>query len=128
MCIWQTEEKQFLLIYSLHQGILYYIHSDLWGWARHPSNGGCDYMITFINDFSRKVWVYFLKHKNDALTAFKQWKALVENKTTRKLKKLRTDNGLEFCNGEFDSLCADHGIARHKNVIGTPQQNGVAEK
>jgi transposase InsO family protein len=85
-------------------------------------------MITFINDFSRKVWVYFLKHKNDALTAFKQWKALVENKTTRKLKKLRTDNGLEFCNGEFDSLCADHGIARHKNVIGTPQQNGVAEK
>jgi transposase InsO family protein len=52
----------------------------------------------------------------------------VENKTTRKLKKLRTDNGLEFCNGEFDSLCADHGIARHKNVIGTPQQNGVAEK
>jgi hypothetical protein len=30
-------------------------------------------MITFINDFSRKVWVYFLKHKNDALTAFKQW-------------------------------------------------------
>jgi hypothetical protein len=34
-------------------------------------------------DFSRKVWVYFLKHKNDALTAFKQWKALVENQTDK---------------------------------------------
>jgi hypothetical protein len=29
-------------------------------------------MITFIDDFSHKVWVYFLKHKNDALTTFKQ--------------------------------------------------------
>jgi hypothetical protein len=85
-------------------------------------------MITFIDDFSRKVWVYFLKHKNDALTAFKQWKSLVENQTGRKIKKLRTDNGLEFCNSEFNSLCADHGIARHKTVPGTPQRNGVAER
>jgi transposase InsO family protein len=52
----------------------------------------------------------------------------VENHTSRKIKKLRTDNGLEFCNSEFNSLCADHGIARHKTVSGTPQQNGVAER
>jgi transposase InsO family protein len=58
-------------------------------------------MITFIDDFSRKVWVYFLKHKNDALTTLKQWKALVENQTGRKIKKLRTDNGLEFCNSDL---------------------------
>jgi transposase InsO family protein len=41
---------------------------------------------------------------------------------------LRTDNGLEFCNSEFNSLYADHGIARHKTVLGTPQQNGVVER
>jgi hypothetical protein len=38
-------------------------------------------MITFIDDFSCNVWVYFLKHINDALTAFKQCKALAENET-----------------------------------------------
>ena len=85
-------------------------------------------MITFIDDFSRKVWVYFLKHKYDALTAFKQWISLAKNQTHRKIKKLRIDNGLEFCNSEFNSFCADHGIARHKTVPGTPQQNGVAER
>jgi transposase InsO family protein len=85
-------------------------------------------MITFIDDFIQKVWVYFLKHKNDALTTFKQWKALVENQASRKIKKLRTDNGMEFCNSEFNSLCADHRIARHKTVLGTPPQNGVAER
>jgi transposase InsO family protein len=52
----------------------------------------------------------------------------MENQTGRKIKKLRTDNVLEFCNSEFYSLCADHGIARHKTVLGTPQQNGFAER
>lgn len=128
-CVFGKQKRvSFSLSTHCTKGILDYIHSDLWDRAPHSSIGGCDYMITFIDDFSRKVWVYFLKHKNDALTAFKQWKALVENQTGRKIKKLRTDNGLEFCNSEFNSLCADHGIARHKTVPGTPRQNGVAER
>jgi hypothetical protein len=128
-CVFGKQKRvSFSLSTHCTKGILDYIHSDLWGRAPHSSIGGCDYMITFIDDFSRKVWVYLLKHKNDALTAFKQWKALVENQSGRKIKKLRTDNGLEFCNNEFNSLCADHGIARHKTVPGTPKQNGVAER
>ncbi|GJX57272.1 retrotransposon protein, putative, ty1-copia subclass [Tanacetum coccineum] len=45
-----------------------------------------------------------------------------------KLKKLRTDNGLEFCNQEFNNLCKESGIARHLTVVGTLQQNGLAER
>ncbi|KAH9786526.1 hypothetical protein KPL71_010287 [Citrus sinensis] len=44
------------------------------------------------------------------------------------VKKLRTDNGLEFCNQVFDEFCAKEGIARHKTVRMTPQQNGLAER
>ncbi len=47
---------------------------------------------------------------------FREWKSLVENQTGRKVKKLRTDNGLEFCNQQFDSYYANEGIARHKIV------------
>ncbi|KAH9782075.1 Integrase catalytic domain-containing protein [Citrus sinensis] len=45
-----------------------------------------------------------------------------------KLKALRTDNGLEFCNKEFDEYCQKHGITRHKTIRFTPQQNGLAER
>ena len=110
------------------KGILDYIHSDLWGPSKVPSHGGSRYMMTIIDDFSRKVWVYFLKHKNDTFTTFKKWKTLVETQTGKKVKKLRTDNGLEFCNGDFNEFCSNHGIARHKTIPGTPQQNGVAER
>ena len=85
-------------------------------------------MLTFIDDFSRKVWVYFLKHKSDVFSSFKYWKTMIENQTGKKIKWLRTDNGLEFCSNEFNNYCKEEGIARHRTVTYTPQQNGVAER
>ncbi|KAJ4703293.1 Retrovirus-related Pol polyprotein from transposon TNT 1-94 [Melia azedarach] len=67
-------------------------------------------------------------HKSEAFKNFRQWKALVENQTGKKIKRLRTDNGLEFCWSEFDEFCKNEGIARHHTVRDTPQQNGVAER
>ncbi|KAJ0844964.1 putative RNA-directed DNA polymerase [Helianthus annuus] len=72
--------------------------------------------------------VYILKHKNEAFSRFKEWKVLVETQAERKIKKLRTDNGLEFCNNEFNNFCKKHGIARHLTIPGTPQQNGLVER
>ncbi|GJZ26675.1 retrovirus-related pol polyprotein from transposon TNT 1-94 [Tanacetum coccineum] len=37
----------------------------------------------------------------------------LEESTGRTVKKLRMDNGLEFCNREFEQLCIESGIARH---------------
>ncbi|KAL5858125.1 hypothetical protein ACOSQ3_005583 [Xanthoceras sorbifolium] len=124
------KQKRVSFSTAIHRtkGTLDYIHSDLWGPARVPSKGGARYMLILIDDYSRKVWVYFLKHKNDVFATFKQWKALVEKQTGRKIKRLRTDNGLEFCQGDFNEFCKNEGIVRHLTVRGTPQQNGVAER
>ncbi|KAH9779137.1 Integrase catalytic domain-containing protein [Citrus sinensis] len=109
-------------------GILDYIHSDLWGPAQTSSLGGNSYFLSIIDDYSRRVWVYVLKHKDQVFSKFKEWKTLVENQTGKKVKKLRTYNGLEFCNQQFNSYCTNEGIARHKIVRSTPQQNGLAER
>ncbi|KAL0337465.1 UNVERIFIED_CONTAM: Retrovirus-related Pol polyprotein from transposon TNT 1-94 [Sesamum calycinum] len=76
-----------------------------------------------------------MKIMKGSLTVFKadrrrnlKWKILVENQTGKKLKVLRTDNGLEFCNQSFSNLCDECGIKRHKTNPYTPQQNGVAER
>ncbi|GJT41121.1 retrovirus-related pol polyprotein from transposon TNT 1-94 [Tanacetum coccineum] len=63
------------------------------------------------------------RFKDEAFGKFKEWKQLVENQTGRTVKKLRTDNGLEFCNQDFEQLCIESGIAKHLTVVGTPQQN-----
>nr|GEV97692.1 copia LTR rider [Tanacetum cinerariifolium] len=89
---------------------------------------GKRYFLSIFDDYSRRVWVYMLGFKYEAFGKFKEWKQLVENQTGRTVKKLRTDNGLEFCNWEFEQLCNESGIARHLIVIRTPQQNGLAER
>ncbi|KAG8499034.1 hypothetical protein CXB51_005442 [Gossypium anomalum] len=107
---------------------LEYIHFDLWGPSRVPSRGGANYMLTFIDDFSRKVWAFCLKQKSDVFFAFKSRKIMIEKQTGKQIKYLRTDNGLEFCSDEFNRLCKSEGIIRHLTVRHTPQQNGVAER
>ena len=57
---------------------LEYVHSNVWGPVPIASLGGFRYFVTFIDDFSRKVWVYFLKHKSEVFEKFKSWKAAVE--------------------------------------------------
>jgi transposase InsO family protein len=110
------------------KGTLDYIHSDCWGPSRVESLGGHRYFMSVIDDYSRMTWVIMMKHKSEAFKNFRQWKTLVENQTGKKIKRLRTDNGLEFCSSEFDVFCKDEGIARHRTVRDTPQQNGVAER
>ena len=102
------------------KGILEYMHSDVWGPASIPSQGGALYFLTLIDDYSRKVWVYFLKHKNEVFVKFKQWKAMIEKQTGRSVKTLRSDNGGEFYSKKFDEFCKTEGIVRHYTVPGTP--------
>nr|GFB88021.1 retrotransposon protein, putative, Ty1-copia subclass [Tanacetum cinerariifolium] len=67
-------------------------------------------------------------NKDDVFPTFKEWKVLIENQTEKKIKKLRTDNGLEFYRESFNALCQKYGIARHHTLLRTLQQNGVAER
>jgi transposase InsO family protein len=67
--------------------------------------GGCEYYVTFIDDHSRKTWIYFLKTKSEVFKRFQEFKALVENQTRRKIKVLRSDNGGEYTSTEFKNFC-----------------------
>ena len=57
-----------------------------------------------IDDYTRMIWVTFLKEKIEAFEKFKAFKALVENVTDLKIKCLRSDGGCEFTSYEFDEF------------------------
>ncbi|WVZ23807.1 hypothetical protein V8G54_002351 [Vigna mungo] len=105
-----------------------YVHADLWGPARTLTHGGGAYFLSIIDDFSRRVWIYVLKNKSKTFQKFKEWHTQIENQLGCRLKCLRTDNGLEFVSEEFNGFCKEKGIRRHRTVVGTPQQNGLAER
>ncbi|KAJ8737188.1 hypothetical protein PYW07_000459 [Mythimna separata] len=75
VCIPCCEAKQTQLPFP-HSGfranaLLEIAHTDLCGPIETPSAGGGKYFITFIDDYSCKVYVYFLKRKMDIKSVFK---------------------------------------------------------
>jgi len=108
--------------------ILQLVHSDICGPINPTSNGNKRYFITFIDDYSRKTWVYFLQDKSEAFIIFKSFKARVEKEFGKYIQTFRTDRGGEFNSHNFASFCELHGIRRQLTAAYTPQQNGVAER
>lgn len=85
------------------------VHSDVCGPMETTSVGGAKYVVTFIDDYSRKVFAYFAKRKNDNEGIFIEFKKFVETQTGQKLKVLRSDNGGEYIGG-FEAECKRGGI------------------
>ena len=92
---------------SRSAGVLNLKHSDLCGHMSSVSLRGFEYYVTFIDDHSRKTWIYFLRSKKseEVLQRFQEFKALVENQTGRRIQALRSDNGGEYTSKEFDEYC-----------------------
>lgn len=72
--------------------------------------------MTIMDDCSRKLWVYILKAKSEALERFKEWCNGVETEKGTPLKCSRTDNGLEFVSEEFQNFCKSREIKRHRTI------------
>ncbi|KAH9326461.1 hypothetical protein KI387_006639, partial [Taxus chinensis] len=121
-------KASFLRSDTISKGVLDLVHSDVCGPMSTKSLRGYEYFVTFIDDFSRKTWIYFLKTKDEVSSRFREFKALVENSTGRKIKVLRSDNGAEYKSNEFQEFCTREGIKREWTIPYNPQQNGVAER
>jgi len=69
LCKFCIMDRQCRVAFSTSQHktkcLLDLIHTDVSGPPLVASIGGARYYITFIDDFSRKIWVYFLKQKSE---------------------------------------------------------------
>lgn len=104
------------------------VHSDVCGPFQKKSFSGARYLLTFIDDCSRKVFGFAIKNKSDVFNEFINFKNLVENQCSKKIKILRTDGGTEYNSNIFKQFYSKHGILHQTTAPYTPQQNGVAER
>jgi len=120
------------------------IHCDIFGPTRTPSvQSGYRYWITFVDDHTRRLWLYLLVERKHAIVAFKQFvsdftaatrgrKALyysMENYVPF-IDNIRTDNAGEFvgAKSQFATFLRTAGVAHEFSAPHVHQQNGVAER
>ena len=77
------------------------IHSDVLGIAPVVSHPHYKYFVTFIDDFSRLTWVYFLRAKGEVFSVFQRFLTLLETQFSAIIKVLCSDSGDEYMSNEF---------------------------
>ncbi|KAM0021620.1 putative RNA-directed DNA polymerase [Helianthus debilis subsp. tardiflorus] len=104
------------------------VHCDVWGKYRTPSFTQARYFLTIVDDFSRNVWVFLLKHKHEAGNCLIEFHKMVQVQFETNIKRIRCDNGGEFVSNKMLDFYAKNGIMLETTCPHTPQQNGVVER
>ena len=115
---------------------------DLHGPMRVESFNKNVWLLTISDYSTRMVRPYFLKHKNESFTAFKQyaayakqhnpeWKVkhinIYSDDPENPLKSLRSDGDSCFTEGEFQEWMLARGISHEMTTRGSSQDNPKAE-
>ncbi|KAL0446541.1 UNVERIFIED_CONTAM: putative mitochondrial protein [Sesamum latifolium] len=115
--------------------LLEIIHMDIY--CPDLDSYGQRYFITFIDDYSHYMYIYFLEHKVEALDAFKVFKAEVEKQCDKQIKIVRSDRGGEYFGRYTEGRQAPDPLAKfltEQDIVAqytmpsSPDQNGVAER
>lgn len=103
------------------------LHSDLSGMISPASLSGSRYYFKITDSATSFKFIYILRHKSETLSKFMQFKSLVENQTSHRVKSIVNDNGGEYTSKAFESYLRENGIQMFLTAPHTPQQNPVAE-
>nr|GEW27701.1 hypothetical protein [Tanacetum cinerariifolium] len=107
---------------------LHLLRMDLCGTMRIASINGKRYVLVIVDNYSRYVWVNFLRSKDEAPEVIKTFMKRITVLLQSPVIVIRTDNGTEFKNRVLQEYFDSVGIFNQVSSIRTPQQNGVVER
>ena len=103
------------------------VYSDIGGPYTPKTLGGNKYYVTFLDSATKWAEVRLIKSKDEVYNCFLEFLALEERESRELLKRLHSDNGLEYKNKEFQALFAKKGIKATFSAPYAHEQNGAAE-
>jgi transposase InsO family protein len=104
------------------------LHMDLFGSIAYISIGGSKYCLVIVDDYSRFTWVFFLQEKSQTQETLKRFLRRDQNEFGLRIKKIRSDSGIEFKNSQIEGFLEEEGIKHVFSSPYTPQQNGVVKR
>jgi transposase InsO family protein len=97
------------------------LHVDLFGPIAYISIGDNKYGLVIIDDYYRFTWVFFLQDKSETQKVLKKFFKRTQNGFDAKVKRIRSDNGIEFRNTQVEDYLNEEGIKHEFLAPYTPQ-------
>jgi transposase InsO family protein len=123
--------KQVHLPYPSNESVSQYpfdlVYSDVWGPTPFVSKGGHKYYI-FIDDFSHHIRIYFMKHRSEALSIYKNFSAIIHTHFDTSIRVFRADSAVEYPSDALRQVLAEKGTLAQFSYFGAHAQNGVAKR
>jgi len=107
--------------------ILETIHSDVIGPIQKSATGK-RYILTFIDEYSRKSWIFLLESKSIIPRTIINFFIYLNNQFNYKIKNFHSDQGTEYNNKKVLNFCKENGIVKTFSPPYNPQNNGKAER
>ena len=110
------------------KGLVQVVYFDVCGPFEQMSLGQNKYFVTFIDEYSRMIWLYLIKAKSEVFSVFERFKLMTKNQSEKMVQILRTDEGKEYLSNEFEAYCSENGVLHEVTTPYTPQHNGMVER
>jgi hypothetical protein len=104
------------------------LHLDLFRPSTYDTLGGRAYGLAIVDDYSRYIWVFLLKSKDQTHKYFTKFAKQAKRTFEEVIKTIRTDNVSEFKNYTMEDFVSEEGIKHEFSAPYTPLQNGVVER
>ena len=108
-------------------GLFKLVSSDIGGPVTPVGMGGVNYMIVFVDEYSRYKYLYFLANKDEALEKFRHFRSQQVVAYGFSLSELLTDNGGEYIGSDFEEFCIDSAVVHKTTSPYTPEENSTTE-
>jgi transposase InsO family protein len=97
------------------------LHMNLFDPIAYISIGSNKYGLVIIDDYSHFTWVFFLQDKSETQEVLKKFLRRAQNEFDDKVKKIRSDNCIEFKNTQVEDFLDEEGINHEFLAPYTPQ-------
>jgi transposase InsO family protein len=93
------------------------LHMDLFDPIAYISIDKSKYCLVIVDDYSRFTWVFFLQEKSQTQETLKGFLRRAQNEFGLRIKRIRSDNGMEFKNSQIEGFLEEEGI---KHELSSP--------
>ena len=104
------------------------VHSDVFSPCPVVSPTRFRYFVKFVDDYSRKTWLYLMKNHSKLFSHFCAFYAKIHTQFHVSIQNLRSDNAKEYMSKQFQSFMLQNGILHQTSRVDTPSQNEVAKR